>query len=45
MEKTVLTWSVENWITVFLMVFLGMCIFKAGMATFRKWKGNEKTAD
>lgn len=26
MDETVLTWTVPNWITVFLMVFLGFAV-------------------
>lgn len=39
MEKTVITWNIENWITVFLMVILGMLFLKAGGVMLAKLKG------
>jgi hypothetical protein len=47
MEKTVITWNVENWITVFLMVLLGMYFLKLAGVMLSKWKGgsNGKAAD
>lgn len=38
MDKTIITWNVTNWITVFLMVFLGFSIVSAVGAAIVKAK-------
>lgn len=45
MEKTVITWNVENWITIFLMVMLGMYILKMFGALLYKMKGGANGKD
>lgn len=37
--ETVLTWTVPNWITVLLMVFLGFAALGLGLKVFAKMKG------
>jgi hypothetical protein len=39
MEETVLTWTVPNWITVILMVFIGFMIINLAGAMIVKAKG------
>lgn len=36
MEKTVITWSVENWITIFLMVLIGSTVIGFGAKLIHK---------
>ncbi len=40
MNETAISWTVPNWITVFLMVFLGSIIVGAVVAAFNKAKKN-----
>lgn len=38
MNETVISWTPQNWITVFLMVFLGSLIVGALAATIGKYR-------
>jgi hypothetical protein len=40
MDETVLSWTVPNWITVLLMVFIGFMIINLAGAMVMKIKGN-----
>lgn len=39
MNETVISWTPQNWITVFLMVFLGTVMAGAAMALFSRVRG------
>lgn len=36
MNETVITWTPQNWITVFLMVFIGFAVIGLGLRIFSK---------
>lgn len=40
MNETAISWTVPNWITVFLMVLLGSLVMGAAIAAFAKFKSN-----
>lgn len=35
MDKVILQWNLYNWITVFLMAFIGMALVGAGASLYR----------
>lgn len=43
MKETVITWTVNNWITVFLMVFLMTIIVGFGLRTYASMKMNKNS--
>ena len=41
MDETIITWNVTNWVTVTVMVFLGMIVIGAAAQAYRAMKPKE----
>ena len=45
MKETVISWTITNWITVFLMVVIGSAIVGAGLKVFNSRRLNRDSGD